>query len=67
MSIQRYGGNTSLERFYQIVSLKVILMIKRLEDLKYARMQIRNFTIIQQMGKDIALNINIIVLLPIQL
>ena len=51
-----------LERLYLIVSLKAVLMIKRLEDLKIALLKIPNSTIIQLMEKDIALNTNMIAL-----
>ena len=51
-----------LELFYPIVSLKAVLMIERLEDLKIALLKIPNSTIIQLMEKDIALNINMIAL-----
>jgi hypothetical protein len=51
-----------LELFYPIVSLKAVLMIERLEDLKIALLKIPNFTIIQLMEKDIALNTNMIAL-----
>ena len=42
---------------YLIVSLKVVSMIEKQEDLKIVLMKILNFIIIQLMGKDIVLNI----------